>query len=463
MTNSPGETPGASPRPQARTILERPTSGRAPGRRRRLLLLLLSVVVLVAIAGWWYWRRQPAPAPPAVDLTDADPAVAAVVEAGTAQVRQAPRSADAWGLLGKIFAAHDFPTAALVSFAEAERLDARDPRWPYYQGMVLQFSNPDAALPKLRRAVELDGDVPPSVRLLFAQVLLNQGGLDEAEAQLRHLIARNQANDWAHLGLARIAVARDRPREALGDVYRVVVSRSCPKAGYTLLAQVHRRLGNAKEEAAALRSAAELPDDAPWPDPLGDAIERVQVGERANLRRAASLSNQGQVVEAVRVLDETTRDYPRSYGAWLMLGQALIKGRAFADAEEALRQAVLLAPTPVEARYLLGMALSQRGDDRAAADCFREAAKLKPDHALAYYQLGLCLTRLEDRPGAIGAFRDAVRCKPDFADAHAELGELLLKDRTSRSEAVEHLRQALDLKPASPKARKLLDAAGRGD
>jgi tetratricopeptide (TPR) repeat protein len=424
-----------------------------------LVSLPLGLLVLAAGGAWWLWPREKAPAPPAVDLAGVDPAVAAAVEVGLAKVRAAPRSADAWGRLGMILVAHDFRDAALACFAEAERLDAQEPRWPHYQGVALSLGNPEAAVPKLRRAADLCGDNPAAPRLLLADVLLGLGRLDEAADEYRRLLARDGRNAWAHLGLARVAAAQDRPQESLAELDKAAAGRHCRKAVHTLRAQVLERLGQ-KGAAAELRRAAALPEAPGWPDPYVEQIEELQTGEHAALKRAGRLINQGRVGEGTRLLRQTIRDYPDSYGAWLMLGQGLLKGQDFADAEQALRQAVRLAPAPADARYYLGVALLEKGDSRAAADCFREAARLKADHALAYYQLGRCLVRLEDRAGAVTAFRDAVRCKPDFADAHAELGELLLGER--REEALEHLRQALDLNPELPGARRLLEKANDG-
>jgi tetratricopeptide (TPR) repeat protein len=431
-------------------------AGRAPSRRLLLAVALLGVAAAGGLGGWWYWRREPAPGPPAVDLAGVDPAVAAAVAAGREKVRQAPRSADAWGRLGMLLVAHDFRAAALACFAEAERLDPQEPRWPHYQGVALSLGDPGAAVPKLRRAADLCGDAPAASRLLLADVLLGLGRLDEATGQYRLLLERHPGNGWARLGLARVAAAQDRPQDSLAELDKAAADRYCRKAAHTLRAQVQQRLGNAAAAAAELRRAADLPEAPGWPDPFVEEVEALQIGEHAALKRAARLINQGRVAQGARLLRQTVREYPQSYGAWLMLGQGLLKGQDFAHAEEALRRAVRLAPAPVDAHYYLGVALLERGDNRAAADCFREAAKLKPDHALAYYQLGRCLVRLEDRAAATGAFADAVRCKPDFADAHAELGELLLQDGR-RAEAAEHLRQALALNPALPKARQLLE------
>src|SRR5438128_10828552 len=79
-------------------------------------------------AGWWVWPgrgRQP----PDVALADVDPAVREVVRKATAEVREQPGSAPAWGRLGMVLRAHDFDDAANVCFVEAARLDAAEPRW----------------------------------------------------------------------------------------------------------------------------------------------------------------------------------------------------------------------------------------------------------------------------------------------------------------------------------------------
>src|SRR5947209_2071851 len=143
MTNGRSETPRRS-------------------RRWRILLVSLSPCLLVLIAAWWFWHRERVPEPPEVSLTSVDAAVVAAVEVAREKVRDSPRSADAWGLLGMVLVANDFRAPALVCLAEAERFAPQEPRWPYYQGVALYLGDPDAALPKLRRAVELRGDgVPP--------------------------------------------------------------------------------------------------------------------------------------------------------------------------------------------------------------------------------------------------------------------------------------------------------------
>src|SRR5439155_19466770 len=96
-------------------------------------------------------------------------------------VVESPRSALPWGRLGMVLVAHDRTAEANQCFAQAEQLDPREPRWPYFQGVALSLGAPEEALPKLQRAVELCGDAAEAPRRRLAELLLLQGRAEEAE------------------------------------------------------------------------------------------------------------------------------------------------------------------------------------------------------------------------------------------------------------------------------------------
>jgi hypothetical protein len=94
--------------------------------------------------------------PPAIELAGVDPAVVRAVEAAQEALNQAPRSADAWGQLGKTLLAHGFYVPAYTCLAQAERLDPIKVHWPYLQGIALISSDPPdpaQAIEKYQRAV----------------------------------------------------------------------------------------------------------------------------------------------------------------------------------------------------------------------------------------------------------------------------------------------------------------------
>ncbi|HZY89885.1 MAG TPA: tetratricopeptide repeat protein [Gemmataceae bacterium] len=404
----------------------------------------------------WHRGRAPAPQPPAPDLDGVDPAVAAAVEKERQAVLAAPRSAEAWGRLGQVLGAFNYRTEAIACFAEAERLAPREPRWPYFQGILLVLENADEAIPRFRRAAELCGDDPAIVRIRLNETLLTQGRLDEAEAGFRRLLAGEPDNPKAHLGLGRLAFQRERFQDSLPHLRVAAADPRTARAATLALAEVFQRLGDEAAAAQMRQRAEHLPADPPWRDPYAEESKRLHVGKRASLIQADLLFKQRRPDEAIRVLDQLTRDYPDSREPWFFLGQALFRVGDFAGAERAMRKATELAPGFAEAHNYLGACQLRQGKLPEAAAAFRKAIELKPDFALAHSNLGRCLLRQKDTAGALAAFREAVRYKPDHAGAHAELAQLL-HEMHHDDEALASARQALQLSPADATAKRLVE------
>jgi tetratricopeptide (TPR) repeat protein len=435
-----------------------PPSVVAPTRRRRLLLAALVVVLLggAAGAGAWVWHRnaQPALTPPEPDLEGVDPAVAAVLDRERQAVLQSPRAPSAWGRFGEALMLYNYRSEAVICFAEAERLAPHEPRWPYFQGYLLHIDNPSQAVSKLRRAVELSGDLD-ALRLRLAETLLAQGHLDEAEEGFLQLQARDSTNPRVQLGLGRLALQRQRPRDALPFLQRATPDPRTARGATIALAEAYQRLGDEEAAARERRRLESLPSDPPWPDKFLDEVQRFSTGKRARLMQADQLFKQRRIADALSQYDKVVRDYPDSHEAWTSLGQALYQVRDYANAERALQKAVDLAPGFAEARNYLGLAQVRQGELTEAAASFRKAIDLKPDFALAYANLGSCCLQQKDTAGAREAFRSAVRCMPNYAGARIELA-LLLHQEHQDAEALEQARAALQLNPDDERARKLV-------
>ncbi len=449
----------------------RSVSGKATSSRsRRLLLVMTFLGVAVGAAGFTalMWRRAPvtqrqsardrAPEPPSLAATDVDPAVVKAVAAARSAVLQSPHSAEAWGKLGTILYAHDFPSEANACFVQAEQLDPREPRWPYYQGIKLSQRDPEQGAAKLQRAIELFGDSSDMARLRLGELFLRRGRLDEAEDQFRHLLQRHSDHGRAHLDLARLALERGDLPASLDHLSRSMTDRRTQKASCVLAAEVHQRLGNPAAADQQRHQAAQLPEDPPWPDPMMDEVLRLRTGKQVRLARADRFLSQGQHSEAIALLRGIVRDYPDSDWAWLLLGRAFLGRKELPAAEEALRKAAQLTDASIEVQFYLGVVLLLQEHPRTAASCFQRATEIKPDFAEAHHNLGHCLLRQGDRKGAALAFRKAINCKPNYSDAHLDLGELLAQNG-QLGPALVHLRYALRLNPAEPRGKKLLEQA----
>jgi tetratricopeptide (TPR) repeat protein len=386
---------------------------------------LLGVVVLagLAVAAAWWWRGAP-PSPPAVDLAGADAEVVALVAKTRAEVIAHPRSGPAWGKLGMVLRAHGYADESCICFEQAERLDRREPRWPYYRGLTLVLTEPGEGLACLRRAVALwpDGPIEPWFRL--AEVLLEQGELDEADELLGRAREEEADHPRGCLLRARLALARQRWRDVLAEVRGCWDDRRSRRQARLLAAEAHQRLDEPALAEEALAEAGRLSPGWPWVDPLVVDVERLVVGARARLAWADSLERQGQAERAVEALEELVADQPGNVSAWVMLGHVLRRQGRHAAAQQAFARAVEADGGSVDGWFGLGVVRVFLGKREQALTAFREAAHRKPDHTLAHYNAGLCLKASGDRAAARKAFEAALRSQPGYAPARKALAEL---------------------------------------
>jgi tetratricopeptide (TPR) repeat protein len=395
-----------------------------------------------------------------------------------------PRSGPTWGALGQVFLANEMDDESLTCFAEAERLDPNEPRWPYCQaGVLLNQGRTEVALLYLRQAVdrctatEPDNDAP---RLLLAETLLSLGQLDESEEEFRRVLARKPEMARAHFGLARVTSARQDWQTSRSHLLRCVNSPFARKKASTQLALVCLRLG---DEAAAEKyraQASRLPDDSDWEDPFVTEYLRWAIKKKSRYRLVDSLEAAGRLQEAAAVLRPMAEEYPDDYLPRLTLGKILGQMGDNARAEAVLRESLRLAPNKVQGHHYLSLVLygqaeqaAREGDpDRAralygqAADSARQALDLKPDHGLACMSLGLALKRLGQRESALDALRRAVRCNPEYAELHFYLGEMLV-ETAQQEEAKDQLKQAVEMAPPNAAWKKnalaLLSGSPRDD
>ncbi|HEV3144617.1 MAG TPA: tetratricopeptide repeat protein [Gemmataceae bacterium] len=433
-----------------------PSAARGIRRFARPVLFFVSLSALALLLFIVIWRlRHPLLSPPEVKLAGIDPAIAEAVQDAQAGVRKSPRSATAWGKLGTVFVVHEFRREGNYCLQQAERLDPREPRWPYIQALdALLANNMETALPKLDRTIALCGNNPDGPRVRLAEVYMSQNRLDEAEKEFRLLLQADPRHARAQLGLARISWQRGDPRSSLEPLGYAQFDLRTRKAACILLAQVHQQLGNTAAAEEAKQRAAILPDDADWPDPYNKEATDLRTGKDAFIKRARQLSAEGKEDQALTLLQDTVKKYPDAAEVRLQLGKTLLKQKNAPYAEASLRRACELQPDNFENVYFLGSALVAQGKMPEATACFRKTTELKPDFAPAWHDLGNCLYHAKDRIGAIGSYRNAVRYDPNLFDNHLNLARLLGEERRY-PEALWNVQNALRLNPADAVARKL--------
>jgi tetratricopeptide (TPR) repeat protein len=354
-----------------------------------------------------------------------------------------PRSAEAWGQLGRVLLVHSFNRQAEQCFSQAEKLDGKQPRWPYYQGILAAKEDARLALPHLRRAAELADRNDPGVfapRLYLAELLVELGQTEEAEAQLRLVAAKDSNNPRLLYQWGLLALARDELKTASDCLMRLTQYPATRKKACAQLALIYRRLQDEDKAARFTQQAAHLPSDASWDDRYVEEYRKLQVDTQGRLQQVRSLEIEGKLQEVVALLTRINQDADSDL-APVVLGINLNKLGRYQDAERALRQALAQYPDKVPAHYHLAVSLfvqaeavprkdgfitdDARAKYQEAAKHFRRAVELKPDHALAHLNLGRTLRILGQPDEGLRELRSAVACKPEDAWTHLFLADAL--------------------------------------
>lgn len=142
----------------------------------------------------------------------------------------------------------------------------------------------------------------------------------------------------------------------------------------------------------------------------------------------ALLLRQGEVAEAVDVLQRAVQSRPCFPEAFNNLGVALQRRGQQVKAEHAYRTAIRQLRRYPDAWTNLGNILRIRGCPREAAEAYRVAARLRPEDPEPLHGLAVALGDQGLLEEAIDCHRRLVSLRPDSASLHSDLVQLLHHD-----------------------------------
>jgi tetratricopeptide (TPR) repeat protein len=164
--------------------------------------------------------------------------------------------------------------------------------------------------------------------------------------------------------------------------------------------------------------------------------------DKRDIETLIGLINQKQHAQAETLARKLTGEFPSHNVAWQALGASLRSQGRIAEAVDAQRHAVTLAPWDAVGHYVLGESLMAMKEPAQAAESYHCARSIKPDFVDAHFKLGNALAMQDRYSEAIDAYRSVLTIRPDFAEVHANLGFTLMSAGLY-AEAEPHLRQAL--------------------
>ncbi|MFT3964481.1 MAG: tetratricopeptide repeat protein [Sphingobium sp.] len=148
---------------------------------------------------------------------------------------------------------------------------------------------------------------------------------------------------------------------------------------------------------------------------------------------------------------ELVERFPRSARLWVLIANAYVKLKEYAQAERIYRVAIQVDAAHVEGHTGLAKALMRQGRlDGAQAAC-RAALDIDPGLLAAHAELGLIQYEAKDYMQAVDSLLRAITIKPDDFESIFALGHALLA-MGNIADAIDVYHQATLVNPDSPKA-----------
>lgn len=265
-----------------------------------------------------------------------------------------------------------------------------------------QSPNPQSALPDYRRAVEIDAEHNPA-RLRLAEALVKSRQSAEALPHLEILRQRYPSNPIVLLSLALCREDLGEREEAAGLLDELLTSQ---------------RLASVQKLSERLRCDQPAPDGVEAADWYQQAIALAPYG------------NQGK---PAYILDLYVQ---------ALVERAKLAARQKRDPLPILRQAVQLDPFDYSAVYQLCLCLEQQGKRAEASQMQRRLAQIRADQR----QMSEATAQVVRRP--------------DDPQPRCLAAEILLRNGQPK-EALRWIQGALQVRPNSPEALRLLNAYHR--
>ncbi|MFI5306023.1 MAG: tetratricopeptide repeat protein [Polyangiales bacterium] len=324
----------------------------------------------------------------------------------------------------------DAHTAAMLSFAKA--LEEH------------QKGRPDqarAALARARRGLPASADLD----VLEAAIALQSGRQADASASAARALAREPRHLRARALIADITADAGDPQRALSLLKSLIAEAPGIGTLHNRRGLAYEALGDRSAAAADFERAAELDPSLPQPhinlgrllrdqgrlreaeQEFGLAITRGPSEAQAWLGRGLSRIGRGDVEGGSIDIEQARALAPAEPGPLLALADLDVWHGRLEQAVERYRAAVVLAGSDAVAWLKLGNALARTRAYEAARSAFEHALELQPALAAAHNGLGAALMGMGDQAGAEKAFGTAVAL--DRSDPNPARNLALLRER----------------------------------
>lgn len=311
-----------------------------------------------------------------------------------------PEVAKSHVLRGRILLEMGELEAAIASFEQAEKFDALSDESHYYRGIIFErIKRYDRAVTHHTKAAEIDKTNPQYV-VAAAEVMIDQGRIDEAESYLHERRDTFEHNAGVRQTLGHIRMMKNDPAAAVeyfGEA-RLLAPDDLGILEDLVRAQIQTgRFAEAEYNLSRLLSV------------------EANKGRRDLLHmRAQCLVKVDRLVDAREIYLELTQGNAGNADAqaWIGLGNVSFMLRDYNRVRNAASRVIAIAPQQPEGHLLRGLVDRQAGNFKAAAQSFARALELRNDVNTAIL-LGLSQQDSDDFAAARATFASIVASDPE--------------------------------------------------
>jgi superkiller protein 3 len=277
-----------------------------------------------------------------------------------------------------------------------------------------------------------------------ANAYFAQGAVSQARETLQRAVQFNPKSAVAHgnLGVA-LGTAGDFDGQIAEERKAVELEETNAEAHLNLAWALARKEGWTEAQREYKRALTLKPD----------LIE-------AELGKALADAKVGKSKLAIQDLNKAKETHAGAAWPYIGLGSIYSDQKKYDDALAALKEAVKLEPSNMEARQRLADLYLRRFEWNEAAEQYREALKLAPYDFSCYMGLGLACQKSGQNEEALKAFKTAAGIAPKSATVHASLS-MVLEHMGRQHEAETEARLALRLDPRQAVASGVLKRVTR--
>ncbi len=419
------------------------------------IITIISALMLICFCGNVYAQKNSTNdynLKKAYEVLNEEKDEAKALDLVTKQIRETPDNVDALILRARLLRRkHEFGQALqdinhALKVNKPKKTDVANSTLHWWKAYIYQdMGDWKSAAASFKTAYELaqkdDKDNLQSISFDYAQALFNLDDYDGADVIYNKMLALDEADQAAMIGLARNMVTREQYKEALELLDKCQKYDADYAEIYRFKMQAYDKLGETSKAIDTGLDWFDKDNDANTEAILKVLVKRPNYAEASLKSRAKKSESPFQWKAFLCQFFEETHKYAEAVKAYDDLEaefghyDQINIYRSDCYSELGLNEMAIADISKVMEKDPSWRALCQRGDyyrlsgnlDAAIAD-FTAAIEEEPSYAYAYYKRGWCYEMKGDRKAAIEEYNIGIEMDDEYPYLHLMRGELLLFD-----------------------------------